>query len=71
MTYVIHPTNEAQEKAIKAVLEALQVPYDEEPEVDETTHLLSSKANADRLNQSIASAKAGNLTAIKLQDLWK
>ncbi|MGN6399035.1 MAG: DUF2683 family protein [Flavisolibacter sp.] len=45
MTFIAHPTNPKQEKAVKAFLEALQVPYEVEPNKDETEHLLSTEAN--------------------------
>jgi len=39
--------------------------------LDETDHLLSSKANRKHLDESIAQANAGATTTIPIKDLWK
>lgn len=49
-TFVVYLETEAQEKAVKAVLEALQINF--EQEIDETEYLLSSPAIVARLEQS-------------------
>ena len=47
----IHPKDEAQEKALKAIFEAFSIKY--EKELDETEYLKVSEANAIALNKSI------------------
>ncbi|MCW3074726.1 MAG: hypothetical protein JWP69_1795 [Flaviaesturariibacter sp.] len=69
MTYIAHPLNEAQEKAIKAFLEALEVPYESTADADETAHLLSTEANKKRLMESISEIEGG--TKVNLDDIWK
>ena len=66
-----YPQNKEQEKAIKTVLKALNVPFDEEPVVDETIYLLSNKANKNRLLNAIESKREGKGVAVKTEDLWK
>jgi len=66
-----YPQNKEQEKAIKTVLKALNVPFDEEPVVDETTYLLSTKANKKRLLDAIEAKREGKGLAVKTEDLWK
>lgn len=68
-TLVVRPQNEAQQKAVKAILEALQVPYDWEPEVDN-----ESPYNPEfvaKILQGDEDIKAGRYTVIKTEDLWK
>ncbi len=67
-----YPQTKQQEKAIKTVLKALNVPFDEEPVVDETAYLLSTKANKKRLLEATNTTKnKGKGLAIKTEDLWK
>lgn len=63
--------NKQQEKAIKAVFKALNVPYEEEPVIDETAYLLSSKTNKKRLIQAINPKNTVNGVSVKVEDLWK
>lgn len=68
-TLVVHPQNDAQEKAVKAILEVLQVPYDLEPEVDN-----ESPYNPEfvaKILEGDENIKAGRFTVIKTEDLWK
>ena len=37
-TLIAHPQNEAQEKAVKAIFEALQVPYETEPDTSDSPY---------------------------------
>jgi len=71
MTYIAHPTNKEQEKAIKAIFEALEVPYEVQPDQDETAHLLSTQANANRLQQAMDEETQGRGEKISLNDIWK
>ncbi len=66
-----YPQNKQQEKAIIAVFKALNVPFEEEPVIDETAYLLSNKTNKKRLLQAINSKNAVNGVAVKVDDLWK
>ena len=65
----IHPKDEAQEKALKTIFEAFNIKY--EKDLDETEYLMSSKANHEALDESIAQLNAGNGVKISLEDLWK
>lgn len=69
--FIAHPTNPEQEKAVKAFLEALQVPYEVESNKDETEHLLSTEANKKRLEEAMNDEKNGKGTSISLDDIWK
>jgi len=71
MTFIAHPSNSEQEKAVKAFLEALQVPYEVEPNKDETEHLLSTEANKNRLQEAMNDEQQGKGTSISLDDIWK
>lgn len=44
MTFIAHPTNKEQEKAIKAFLEALEVPYEVHPEAESWKLLIKAQA---------------------------
>jgi hypothetical protein len=70
-TIVIHPENEAQQKALQIILDGFQIPYDQEPATDETERILRNPIMTRRLNESIKDIESGNVTAIKLEDLWK
>lgn len=71
-TYIAHPVDDAQERAIRAFLEVLHIPYEaEERPVDETSHLLSTPANAGRLTKAIADEAHGNGRPVSLDDIWK
>lgn len=66
---MIHPKDEAQEKALKAIFDAFEVKY--EKELDETEYLMSSKANKKALDESIQELEAGKGIKVSLEDLWK
>jgi len=55
-TITAYPQTNEQLQALKALLNALQIPFEENP-VDETAYLLSSEANKKRLLRSISSIK--------------
>lgn len=65
----IHPKNEAQEKALKAIFDAFEIEY--EKELDETEYLAASNANKRVLDESIRELEAGKGTRVSLDDLWK
>lgn len=73
MTYIAHPINEAQDKAVKAFFDALEIPYEKEPEIDETEYLLSTEANKERLMAALKSEQNGEGISISLDDneIWK
>jgi hypothetical protein len=68
-TLTIHPKNEKQEKALKAIFDAFDVEY--EKELDETEYLMASKANEVLLDKSIKEIEDGKGVKIALEDLWK
>ena len=70
-TIIVHPENEAQQKAIQLILDGFKVPYENEPASDDKAYLLSTKANKDWLDTAIKEAKNGEGKEIKLEDLWK
>ncbi len=70
-TLVAHPNTEAQFKAIKAVFEALEIPYNEESELDETEQILANPAMVKHLNESIKELREGKTIKVPLDDIWK
>jgi hypothetical protein len=70
-TIVIHPENEAQQRALQMILDGFKVPYENEPPSDTTEYLLSTEANKQWLNTAMTEAKNGEGIEIKLEDLWK
>lgn len=70
-TFVIHPKDQAQQKALQTFLEGSNIPYENEPEMDETERILANPVMAKRLDESIKNINQGNVTSVKLEDLWK
>ena len=70
-TIVIHPENEAQQKALQMILDGFKVPYEKEPILDATAYLVSTKANKSWLDTALSEANGGEGVAIKLEDIWK
>ena len=70
-TLIIHPENEAQQKALQVILDGFKVPYDNEPLSDTTGYLISNKANKEWLDTAMQESKRGEGVEIKLKDLWK
>ena len=68
---IIHPENESQQKALQIILDGFRIPYEEEPESDETQRILANPKMAERLNKSVKNIQEGNVTVIKMEDLWK
>lgn len=66
---MVHLETEAQEKAVKAVLEALQVSF--EQEFDETEYLAASPVMIERIDAARKEAKEGKGVKIDTKDLWK
>jgi hypothetical protein len=65
----IHPKDEEQEKALRAIFEAFSIKY--EKELDETEYLMASEANEKALDESIEQLNAGKGVKVSLDDLWK
>ncbi|HVW16189.1 MAG TPA: hypothetical protein VHB54_20325 [Mucilaginibacter sp.] len=70
-TIVIHPVNEAQQRALQVILDGFNVPYENEPPSDATEYLISSEANKKWLDTAMLEAKNREGKEIKLEDLWK
>jgi hypothetical protein len=70
-TIVIHPENDAQQRALQLILDGFKVPYESEPSSDATEYLVSTKANKKWLDTAIREDKEGLGAEIKLEDLWK
>jgi hypothetical protein len=66
---VVHLETEAQEKAVEAVLEALQINF--EQEIDETEYLMSSPAMVARIEQGEKDFQGGKGIKVSLNNLWK
>ncbi len=70
-TFLIHPKNQEQQTALQTFLEGSHIPYEQEPEIDETERILTNPVMVKRLDNSIQNVEQGNVTSIKLEDLWK
>jgi len=70
-TLVAHPNTEAQLKAIKAIFEALEVPYNEGNDLDETEQILATPGMVKHLNESMQELKEGKTSKVSLDDIWK
>ena len=70
-TIIIYPQNEDQQKALQIILKGFQIPYEQETLTDETERVLANPVMAKRLNESIKNIEQGNVTVMKLEDLWK
>lgn len=68
-TLVVHLKNEAQEKTVKAILEALEINF--EKEVDETKYIMSSPNMIARIEQSEQDLKDKKGIKVDLNNLWK
>jgi hypothetical protein len=70
-TFIIHPKDQAQQEALQTFLEGSHIPYENEPGMGETERILANPVMAKRLDESIKNIDQGNVTSIKLEDLWK
>jgi len=70
-TLIVHPVNEAQQKALQVIFDSFKVPYEAEPVSDATEYLMSTPANKARLETALAEHERGEGVEIKLEDLWK
>ncbi len=71
-TLTIHIEDMNQDAAIRTLLDALHVRYEESGTgMDETEYLQSSSANATRLNQSIEDLNKGKGTEINPDSLFQ
>jgi hypothetical protein len=70
-TLTIHPNTSDQETAIRIFLDALHVDYKASEDLDDTSYLLSSVANAEHLKKSIEQGQNGEVTKLHLDDIWK
>ncbi len=68
-TFVVHLETEAQEKAVKAVLEALQINF--EQDIDETDYLMASPIMVARIKQGEKDIEAGKDVKVHPSNLWK
>ncbi len=66
---VVHLETEAQEKAIKAVLEALKIEF--EQEMDETDRIMSNPVMVEKLELGRHDIAKGKGLKIAVKDLWK
>jgi phage terminase Nu1 subunit (DNA packaging protein) len=64
-TILAHPQNQEQLNAIKAVLKALKVPFEQQ---DEVSFPELTKSDID---QAYKELRAGQYTVIEADDLWK
>ena len=67
-TLVVYPQTDAQEKAVKAVLEALQINF--EQMADEAAYILSP-AVVYKTEQSEAETKPSRKPATDINNIWK
>ena len=67
-TIVIHPQTEAQDKVLRAVIEALDVPFETEPETTESPYIPEFVSTVNQAREDI---KNGKGTRITLDDICK
>jgi len=68
-TLIAFPETPEKAEALKSVMKALGVAYEQEQ--DTTEYLLSSDANRKRLEQSIEEVKEGKVVKVDLDQIWK
>ena len=67
-TLVVHPQNEVQDKVLRAVIEALEVPFETEPDASEGPYNPEFVA---KINKAMEDIKNGKGTKITLDDISK
>ena len=70
-TLVAYPQNEAQDKALRAVMEALNVPYDEEPDTSDSPYTPEFNEKMKQAEESIRDGKGTVYTMEEFQALCK
>jgi len=70
-TFVAHPIDEAQVKAVKAFFEALQVPYEMEHDTSESPYDPEFVAKIKEAQESIKAGKGTVYTMEEFQALCK
>ena len=65
----VHIGDEKQTKAVKAILDAMELKYEEE--TDTTEYLLADPAMKLHLEKSIEEMNQDKATPIRTEDLWK
>ncbi len=66
--YIAHTKDEAQERAVKAILYALQVPYEMEPKSAGSPY---NPEFAAKIKRGEETAKKGSAQKVTMQNLWK
>ena len=69
MTYIAHPDSKAKGKALKAVFEALEIPYEKKD--DECPYNLEFVAKIKRAEEDRKAGKGRKITVEELDNLWK
>lgn len=67
-TLILHPADNNQVEAIKAIARALKVPF--EVKSEEEKSLYNSEFN-EKMKLSDAEKKAGHYKVISIEELWK
>jgi len=63
--YIAHPKDKAQATAVEAFFKALKVPFETEPESNESPY------DPEFVARVLAEKAAGNYEVIKTEDLWR
>jgi len=70
-TLRVHIENSSQDAAVRTLLDALHINYEDAGnDEDETDYLQSSPVNADRLNQAINDLETGKGVKVNLKTLF-
>ena len=68
VTYKVHPKDKAQATAVKAFFKALKVPFETEPESNDSPYDPKFVAKILKSKKNFAE---GKFSVIKTEDLWK
>ena len=66
-THTAYPKDKEQEKAIKLILKALQIPFEVTPKVEPSYN----PEFAAKILQGDEDIKPGRYKSIKIEDIWK